>query len=106
MSKSGNPSRSRALTHPTVAIVTCQGSEIPLNRPAHPIPRPSCGQSSRVSCQNVVMVGVRAPSYAESAAPTTDTEDQAAYALALQPCPGSGGGALLLRRWRMLPGTR
>lgn len=44
----------------------------------------------------------RAPAAAES--PALDgaegADGQTAYAVPLQPCPGSGGGALLLRRWK------
>jgi EmrB/QacA subfamily drug resistance transporter len=51
----------------------------------------------------------RAPSRAEAPAPpgfgpdaagADELEARAAYVLPLQPCPGSGGGTLLLRRWR------
>jgi EmrB/QacA subfamily drug resistance transporter len=45
----------------------------------------------------------RAPTHAETtstAADPTGTSDRAAYALPLQPCAGSGGGTLLLRRWK------
>ena len=49
----------------------------------------------------------RAPSRAEALAPedvgTEGLDGQAAYALPLQPYPGSGGGTLLLRRWRPYP---
>ena len=51
----------------------------------------------------------RAPSHAEAMAGASgdgaavSPDDQAAYAVPLQPCPGSGGGTLLLRRWRTMP---
>jgi EmrB/QacA subfamily drug resistance transporter len=49
----------------------------------------------------------RAPSRAEAVASddagTEGLDGRAAYALPLQPCPGSGGGTLLLRRWRPSP---
>jgi EmrB/QacA subfamily drug resistance transporter len=48
----------------------------------------------------------RAPSHAETVASAGDGDDQAAYAVPLQPCSGSGGGTLLLRRWRTLPADR
>jgi EmrB/QacA subfamily drug resistance transporter len=44
----------------------------------------------------------RAPSRGESAVAATDADEQAAFALPLQPCPGSGGGTVVLRRWRAL----
>jgi hypothetical protein len=43
----------------------------------------------------------RAPSMADSlAAGDEGAEATAAYVLPLQPCPGSGGGTVLLRRWK------